>query len=225
MQVHLLYPLTAGLVLFMTLAGCQTPEAAPIRAGATDTSLPEPAPQAEDVEPRETGQRAPVAIVRDHEGRRVNTADLYRRQPTMLVFYRGGWCPYCSEHLRELATIEDDLSELGVHMVGVSPDRPEKLRESLGEYELNYTLLSDSDIRLARAFGLAFHVDDETHQMLLGHDMDIEAASGRSHRVLPVPAVYLIDTNGVIRFAHSNPDYRQRLSGDAIIRAARSLSD
>ncbi len=214
-----------GSLFLVTFAGCQISQADAAHAAGNESTLPEPADRAEDVEPRKEGERAPAVAILDHQGERVNTAALYRQQPTLFVFYRGGWCPYCTEHLRELAMIEDDLKNLGVQMVAVSPDRPEKLQESIGEHELSYTLLSDSDIRLARALGLAFRVDDQTHSMLLGHDIDIEAASGRSHRVLPVPAVYLIDTEGTIRFAQWNPDYRERISGDAIVRAAETIAE
>lgn len=210
--------ITFALALFF-ISGCQSQ-----RSGADAVpalaALPE---NANHVKPLEASERAPSIMVRDVDGRRINTSRVYRDGPAVLIFYRGGWCPYCSQHLAEMAQIEGELHEMGYRIIGVSPDRPAKLRESIDEHELAYTLLSDSDVKLARAFGVAFRVDDETNDMLRGHGIDLEDAAGRSHRVLPIPAVYLIDVDGVIRFAHWNPDYRERLSGDKVLSAARAM--
>jgi peroxiredoxin len=206
------------LAMLAAIAGCQTtnPSVDLPALGA----LPEDAGK---LQPIGAGERAPVVTVRDVNGREMKMNRVYRDQPTVLVFYRGGWCPFCTQHLAGLGAIEADLRDLGFQIVGVSPDRPAKLRESIGEHELTYTLLSDSDAKLMRAFGVAFRVDQQTYEMLLGYDMDIEEHSGRSHRVLPMPAVYLIDADGMIRFAQWDPDYRQRLSADAVMLAARDM--
>lgn len=218
---------TTNTILLLALAfalasavGCQSPRGGTAAVPAL-AALPE---RAQEVQPLEAGQRAPNITVRDVESRRVNTSRVYRDGPTLLVFYRGGWCPFCTRHLSEIGVIESDLRDLGIQVVGVSPDRPEKLRESIGEHELTYRLLSDNDVELARAFGVAYRVDQETYEMLLGHDMDIEKESGRTHRVLPVPAVYLIDRDGMIQYAYWDADYRQRISGEAVLNAARRIS-
>lgn len=206
------------LILFCSF-GCET-------SNPTNSELPALGALPEDarsLQPISAGVRAPTVAVRDVDDRRVSMADVYRDLPTVLVFYRGGWCPFCTRHLAELGAIEADLRGLGFQIIGISPDRPAKLRDSIGEHELTYTLLSDSDAKLMRAFGVAFRVDDETNEMLRGYGIDLEDAAGRSHRVLPMPAVYLIDTDGLIRFAHWDADYRQRLSGEKILDAARSV--
>ncbi|TVQ57501.1 MAG: AhpC/TSA family protein [Phycisphaerales bacterium] len=211
--------LTASLMVVFAAVGCQSPRAGTAEVPAL-AALPE---NAEKVNPLDAGERAPNVTVRGVDGRRISTSRVYRDGPTLLIFYRGGWCPFCTRHLAEIGQIEGDLRAMGYQIVGVSPDRPEKLRESLGEHDISYTLLSDSNVELARAFGVAFRVDDETNEMLRGHGIDLEDAAGRSHRVLPIPAVYLIDADGMIRFAQWDPDYRQRLSGDAVLRAAREM--
>ena len=220
---HLSIMIHTSLITFtlalLCLTGCRSPQDGTASIPAL-AALPE---NAEKLNPVDAGERAPDVTVRGVDGRRVNTSRIYRDGPTLLIFYRGGWCPFCTRHLAEIGQIEGDLRALGYQIVGVSPDRPEKLRESLGEHDISYTLLSDSEVKLARAFGVAFRVDDETHEMLRGHGIDLEDAAGRSHRVLPIPAVYLIDEGGMIRFAQWDPNYRERLSGDAVLRAAREM--
>ena len=122
----------------------------------------------------------------------------------------------------QLSKIEEELTGLGYQILAISPDRPEKLRVSLDKLGLEYSLLSDSDMTASRAFGLAYRVDDETFEALKGYGLDIEEASGRTHRLLPVPAALVVGTDGVIRFRYFNPDYRVRIEPDALLEAARS---
>ena len=108
--------------------------------------------------------------------------------------------------------------------MAVSADRPAKLNETLTENELSYTLLSDASTRGARAFGIAWQVDGAQYLRLRGFGVDLEEASGETHHILPVPSVFLIDTEGVIRFAYSNPDYKVRPENAQIVAAARALA-
>jgi peroxiredoxin len=191
-----------------------------LAAAEADPERPVP-DRAEDVRPLTEGDRAPTATLLRPDGDAVEMADLYREKPTMLIFYRGGWCPYCSVHLGQIAEAEGELVELGYQVLAISPDRPEALRESAEEGDFKYELLSDSRMELAKAFGVAFRVDDETVEQYRGFGIDLAAASGHDHQLLPVPAVYIIDTEGVIRFAHWDADYKERLEPEELITAAR----
>ncbi len=106
-------------------------------------------------------------------------------------------------------------------MVAASADRPEQLRKTLKEQELSYTLLSDARAEGARGFGIAWQVSDAERKELLGYGIDLEAASGETHHLLPVPAVFLIDRAGVIRFRYFNPDYKVRIDNASLLEAAR----
>jgi peroxiredoxin len=107
--------------------------------------------------------------------------------------------------------------------VALSADRPEKLGDSRKKHDLSYTLLSDHEMNAARAFGIAFQVDDETFEEYKGYGIDLEETSGETHHLLPVPSVFLIDKGRVVRFVHYDPDYQQRLENQALLEAARKL--
>ena len=107
--------------------------------------------------------------------------------------------------------------------MALSADRPEELTGSREKHDLSYTLLSDHAMNAARAFGVAFQVDDETFEEYKGYGINLEDASGETHHLLPVPSVFLIDANGFVRFAHYDPDYKVRLENEALLGAARKV--
>ena len=175
------------------------------------------------VQPLGVGKKAPVAILRRPDGQEADLAAMYGLKPTVLIFYRGGWCPYCNSHLGQIASVEPELLSMGYQVLAISPDRPKELVKTLDKQHLTYQLLSDSDAVLVRAFGLVFRVDDPTLEKYRGFGIDLEQASGRDHHLLPVPAVYIVDMTGLIRFAHWNPDYKRRLAPEDLLKAAREL--
>jgi peroxiredoxin len=178
--------------------------------------------KAEDTQPLETGNRIPSVELQTVDGETVNLAAQVFRKPSIIVFYRGSWCPYCNEHLASLVDIEDDLTSLGYQVLAISPDKPENLKEAIEKNDLNYMLLSDSSAEAAQAFGLAFKVGAATRLLYKGYGIDLEEASGEDHHILPVPAVYLVDKNGILQFRYTNPDYKVRLSADDLLEAAKA---
>jgi peroxiredoxin len=109
-------------------------------------------------------------------------------------------------------------------VIAASSDRPEKLRKTLAEHSISYTLLSDSLANGSRGFGIAWKVPDAELRELRGYGIDLEEASGADHHLLPVPAVFLIDRGGVIRFRYANPDYKIRIDTESLLEAARRVA-
>lgn len=208
--------------LLLLIAGCNSHPRAADQAASVGNPRPV-ANSADQVHPLGVGDNAPSAVMQTPDGQTVMMGTIYRRMPTVLVFYRGGWCPYCNTQLSDLAQIEGELRRMEFQIVAVSMDKPTELRSTLDKSELGYTLLSDADAQLTRAFGLAFRVDKATIEKYNTYGIDLEAASGYDHHILPVSAIYLIDTAGMIRFAHWNPDYKARLSGEKVLEAAKQF--
>ena len=139
-------------------------------------------------------------------------------KPTLLIYYRGGWCPYCNEHLVQLKEIDTPLTKIGYQIFAVSADRPDKMKETIDKHNMHYTLLSDNDMACARALGIAFRLDETTYKKYIGYGIPIE-----EHRQLPVPSVFIIGTDGVIKFEYVNPEYSVRLDPDVILAAAKAV--
>lgn len=188
-------------------------------------ALPPIAKNAESVQPLNVGEDVPNAELRTAEGKNIQLFQVLKDKKTALIFYRGGWCPYCNVHLKELQGIEKDLQKLGFQIVAISPDRPEELQKSLKKNQVHYRLLSDSQVIAARLFGLAFQVEEElVKKYKNSYQIDLEGSSGQKHHALPVPAVFLIDSSGKIRFRYYNSNYKVRLNGKDLIQKAKSLN-
>jgi len=180
---------------------------------------------AEEASPLAAGVAAPAFTARHADGSDFAFDPGALEQPALLIFYRGGWCPYCNAHLAELRHVVPELEARGMDVYFLSADSPANLSSALhGDAEgLDYTLLSDARLSAAEAFGLAFRVPDGYYQQAKNYGIDLEEASGETHRALPIPAAYLIDAAGAIRFAHANPDYTERLSAEELRAAADTL--
>ena len=172
------------------------------------------------VKPLVAGAAAPAFTAREADGKAFRFEPKKLSRPTMLIFYRGGWCPYCNAHLKDLRTAVPEVAALGFDVLFLSTDRPELLRSSLKE-PVDYHLLSDNEVSAARAFGVAFRMDDATYAKYKTYGLDLEQTQGATHHELPVPAVFIVDVTGKVRFAHTNSDYTQRLPASDVLKAAR----
>jgi peroxiredoxin len=117
--------------------------------------------------------------------------------------------------------IEPKLLEMGYQILAVSADSPEYLSQSKQKHEMGYTLLSDHSMKGAMALGLAWQVNADDLKMFKEYGIDLEKASGEKHHILPVPADYIVGTDGKIAFAYVNPDYKIRVPATVLLEAAR----
>lgn len=176
----------------------------------------------EGLHPLMIGQEIPDLKLKNVGGEAVGLRAAAKEQPLVLIFYRGSWCPYCSLHLGQLQEIDPQLREMGYRIMAISPDLPANLKTSVEKGELTYTLLSDSTMAAAKAFGLAFTVDDATLAKYEEYGINLETASGEKHHMLPVPAVFLIGKDGIIDFVYANPDYKTRIDSEVLLAAAKA---
>lgn len=172
--------------------------------------------------PIKVGESIPALTLKDLSGKPFDINKAIADKPSIIIFYRGGWCPYCNVHLGELKTIEPELKSLGYQIIAISPDSPSHLAETVDKNEITYQLLSDDDAKAIKALGLAYRVDDDLNKKLLSYDIDIDKASGKGHRILPVPAALVVDTKGVVRFNFSSPDYKVRVEKTVLLAAAKA---
>ncbi len=165
--------------------------------------LPE---KAEDVSPLLTGEYFPDVEVTNREGQSISILEVIKEEPSVILFYRGGWCPYCNHHLADIGEIEEQIIQAGFQILAISPDGLEQLAKTGKKNQLNYRLLSDGSGALAKAIGIAFKAPDRYQNRL------IDFSDGKNDGYLPVPAVFVVDKSGEILFEYINPNFRQRMS-------------
>jgi peroxiredoxin len=124
--------------------------------------------------------------------------------------------------LVELRDIHCQVAASGYQLLAISPDRPEKVSESVAKYELNFPALSDSQMTAARVLGIAYQVDQNTLGKLESMGIDLADFSGETHFMLPVPAVFVVGTNGRVLFEYVNPDYSVRLKPELLLAVVRA---
>jgi len=174
----------------------------------------------EAVQPLQPGQAVPAVTVRDVSGAPVELQSRIAGRRAVVIFYRGGWCPYCTRHLAGLREIMPALRDLGYDLVAICPDPVDKLGETRVKQQIEFTLLSDNDFAAAEAFGLAYRVDEETARHYGQYNVPLYSPRGSTSKVLPVPAVFVVGDDSIIRFSHANPDYKVRLDPSEILKAA-----
>lgn len=189
------------------------------------------APSAAEVDPVKTGEMAPKFTVRTVDDKPYVFDPENLAAPTVIVTFRGGWCPYCNLHLSELKDVVPELKGKGVDVLFLSGDRPEILYNSLKQETqddidgMGYTILSDADIDAAKALRIAFRQEQATIDRYENRGMDIAGSSMKNFGVLPVPAVYVIDSNGIVTFSFVEADYKVRLSAADLLAAASEVAD
>lgn len=171
----------------------------------------------EDISPLLIGEMAPDLQITQMDGNKVDFGTVLNGKKTILIFYRGGWCPYCNSHLSELQKIEPKLKELGYQIIAVSPDVPAKLNESDQKHDLSYQLYSDVKGELMGKMGIAFQAPERYQKMLL----NITAEENKGW--LPVPSVFIVNDKKQIVFEYISPDFKHRMNGDLLLAVASKL--
>lgn len=163
------------------------------------------------------GATAPDFEVRDIDGRATKLSTLNQRGALLLSFYRGGWCPYCSFEIHALTKAYPEFEKRGVTPVAISVDRPEEGSRAKATYEIPFPVLSDPDLVAHGAYRVVHKADAAETERLTSFGIDLEKASGRSHHSFAIPAFFLIDKDGRVRWAHADPDYKVRPSIEQLL--------
>lgn len=141
----------------------------------------------------------------------------------MLSFYRGGWCPYCRTEMAAWSEAASEVRRLGATFVAVTGEiggEAEALRRAL---DLDGSFLVDVDHGLALRMGLAVRINDRIREAYLGIGRDLALHYGSDAWFIPVPATYVVDRHGIIRFAEADVDFRRRAEPEAVLQVLRGI--
>jgi peroxiredoxin len=170
------------------------------------------------------GDTAPDFELPDPTGRMVRLRELRAEGPVIVSFYRGQWCPFCNLELRGLQRALAEVAAARATLVAISPNTPDVTAETVEELELDYPVLSDHDNQVARMFNLVYEMTPENIDLYREIGRDIGTLNGTGKWELPVPATYVIDSGGTIRYAFVDLNHRRRAEPSEVAAMAAHLS-
>ncbi|MBK8580611.1 MAG: redoxin domain-containing protein [Flavobacteriales bacterium] len=138
------------------------------------------------------GQKAPDFELPNQSGNSVRLSDYIGNHPVLLVFVRGDWCPGCHIMLRTYERNREHFLEKGIHVLGIGPDSVDVNKDMVERIGVGYELLSDSGQRTSQQYGVVYD-----NPML---EVGVDYTEG-----IPLPASFLVDIEGTIRYV-SRPD-------------------
>ncbi len=172
----------------------------------------------EDISPLLIGEKLPDINLIDDLGESINLNNQLKKMNTVLVFYRGGWCPYCNMQLSGLAASETDIIKLGYQIIAVSPDDYRNLKPTIKEDSVNYKVYSDPNSKFIQQVGIAFATSPNTMEYIS------KKTIGKTTEILPVPTVLVVNTEGEILFEYISPNYKQRISSELLLAVLKNLN-
>ena len=159
---------------------------------------------------KKAGDLAPEFALTDSDGKPVSSRELLAKGPLVVSFYRGVWCPYCNMELQALQAALPEIAARGASLVAISPQTAANSRKSQRDNNLGFPILSDAKSEVANAFGVRFALQDYLIEVYKGFNNNLPVVNEDPAWVLPMPARFVIGTDGIVAYAEVNPDYTQR---------------
>ena len=161
----------------------------------------------------QVGQAAPDFTALDLEGKKVSLRNLISgSERNLLIFYRGGWCPFCNKQLASISQDYEKFKELKTTIVAVSAEEVQKGRELLKGLNLPYFLLSDTEFDGIDRYGVRDMNPSEQTK-----------AAGHGEGTLAKPAAFIIDGTGVIRYQYVGRNPSDRPKNDELLGRLREI--
>lgn len=170
-----------------------------------------------DIAPLLIGEKIPNTKVKTPDNEDVQIADFTKKKKTVLVVYRGGWCPYCNAHLQALAEAEKVVLDLGYQIIAISPDSPENLKITEEKDKVKYTLLSDATGAFIQGMGIGYEAPQNYKSVINVH------SNGINTNLLPVPSLFVLNTENEILFEYISPDFKHRITTDLLVSVLKSF--
>jgi len=170
------------------------------------------------------GEPMPGFVLPDEHGRLVKLDDLLGEGPVAIAFHRGHWCPYCRINIDALARAEAEIAAEHRHIAAIVPDRQRFAAWLKSDAKAPFPVLTDMDNGYAISLGLAIWVGDKVKPMMIGSGSGPSVSQGNDNWMLPIPATFVVGTDGIVRARFVDPDYRMRMAIDDMLAALRSAN-
>jgi len=166
-----------------------------------------------------TGDKLPQIKLPDAIGNTVNLHEILKTDKLVLAFYRGGWCPYCNIELKALQEALPEIEAKGAKLIAISPEVPDNSLSTSEKNGLAFTVLSDTNNKLARAMNLVYKLPEELVNLYKSFKIDLVHSQQNEANELPIAATYVIAQDGTITYHFLAEDYKLRADPEAILKA------
>ena len=160
---------------------------------------------------KQVGDLAPDVSLPDATGKAVSLASMLQKGPVVVVFYRGGWCPFCNMQLKAYESVLPRIKAAGASIMAISTEKPDDTVSTTEKNALTFPVLSDVGQKAGKAFGVVYAFTEELRSVYDGFKLDIPGKNGTPGEwSLPLSATYVVGSDGRILFADTGVDYRHR---------------
>jgi peroxiredoxin len=166
------------------------------------------------------GEPMPPFYLPDENGRVVSLEKLIEQGPVAVTFHRGHWCPYCRISINALSLAHREVAAEGGQVVAIMPDRERFSAGLKAAGGVPFPILTDMDNGYALSLNLAIWVGAEMQRMMTGRQ-DLPSFQGNDSWMLPIPATFVVGTDGIIKARFVDPDYRKRMAIEDLLAAVR----
>ena len=164
---------------------------------------------------------APSITTKDIDGKTFDLGQAIEQGPVVLVFYRGGWCPYCNRQLRRLQKeVGPELKKVNGRLVAISVDSLDESVKTQKKLSAAFIVISDPKANIVKRYNVAYTVPDHlVEKYKKNHGIDVEASSGETHHIIAIPSVFVVGPAKKITYRFAMEDYKLRAPEDQIIDA------
>lgn len=170
------------------------------------------------------GEKAIEFSLKNINGERFDLNEALKRSPVILFWYRGGWCPYCNIQLSYYQYYHQAIKNAGGKLVGIAPEVQSMGRVTQQDHEIDFDLLSDTDNAVAKQYHLVYTVQPKLLS-LMDERFGLDDYYPVHKQELPLTVAFVIDQNGIIRYAYINDDFRKRAEPTEIIDVLNKIKE
>lgn len=167
----------------------------------------------------EIGDIAPNFQATDQNDELINLETILEEQGVVLAFYRGAWCPYCKKHMSDFQDSVSLIEDKGYKVIAVTPEMSASRDKMVDDVKVSFSILSDNKYEIMQAYNTSYELSKETVPKYFNIVVNkTRSANGNEDDILPVPATFVINKDGIIKYIHYDKDYKERATISEILK-------
>lgn len=171
------------------------------------------------------GTKASVFEAVDNYNKNINLTNLVEKGPVVLLFYRGEWCKYCNLYMHDLSDSLTMITDLGATVIAVTPESDEYIRETVNKTNASFSIIYDEGHKIMDEYKVTWHLSKLKHFFYKLKGINLDKSHRDSFKALPVPATYIIGTDGNIKGGYFNPNFTKRMPVTDIIDVINTIDN